>query len=58
MKIVPIIGVVVVALFILLPILSGNAALPEDMSATEIGNFIGGFAGYWIDALKTVSSGL
>jgi len=58
MKIVPIIVVVVVALFILLPILSGNAPLPEDMSATEIGDFIGGFAGYWIDALKTVFSGL
>ena len=58
MRIVPIIVVVVVALFILLPILSGNAPLPEDMSATEIGDFIGGFAGYWIDALKTVFSGL
>lgn len=58
MKIVPIIVVVIVALFILLPILSGNAPLPEDMSATEIGDFIGGFAGYWIDALKTVFSGL
>jgi len=58
MKIVPIIVVVVVALFILLPILSGSAPLPEDMSAIEIGDFIGGFAGYWIDALKSVFSAL
>jgi len=58
MKIVTIVVLVVVALFILLPILSGNAPLPTSMSATEIGHFIGGFAGYWIDALKSVFSAL
>jgi len=58
MKIVPIIVVVVVVLFIFLPILSGNAPLPEDMSAAEIGDFIGGFVGYWIDALRSVFSAL
>ena len=56
MKIVTIIVLVVIALFFLLPILSGN--IPEDMSATEIGHFIGGFAGYWRDALKSVFSAL
>ncbi|MCK4476392.1 MAG: hypothetical protein KAU16_06665 [Methanophagales archaeon] len=56
MKIVTIIVLVVIALFFLLPILSGNAYIPEDMSATEIGHFIGGFAGYWRDALKSVFS--
>jgi L-asparagine transporter-like permease len=58
MKIVTIIVLVVVALFFLLPILSGNASIPEDISATEIGHFIGGFAGYWIDALKSVFTSL
>lgn len=56
MKIVTIIVLVVIALFFLLPILSGN--VPEDMSATEIGHFIGGFAGYWKEALKSVFSAL
>ncbi len=58
MKIVTIIMVVVIALFILLPILSGNARIPTSISATEIGHFIGGFAGYWIEALKSVLSSL
>jgi hypothetical protein len=53
MKIIAIIVVVMVALFILLPILSGNAPLPEDMSAGSIGQFIGGFVRYWIDALRS-----
>jgi hypothetical protein len=58
MKIVTIIVLVVIALFFLLPILHGQAPIPEDMSATEIGHFIGGFAGYWIDALKSVFASL
>ncbi len=58
MKIVTIIVLVVIALFFLLPILHGQAPIPEDMSATEIGHFIGGFAGYWIDALKSVFTSL
>ncbi len=58
MRIVTIIVLVVVALFILLPILSGNARIPASMSATEIGHFIGGFAGYWIDAIKSAFSAL
>lgn len=57
MKIVAIIVIVVIALFFLLPILSGNAPLPADMSASEIGSFIGGFARYWIDALRSAFGG-
>jgi len=56
MKIVAIIVAVVIALFFLLPILSGNAPLPEDMSASQIGSFIGGFVRYWIDALMSAFS--
>jgi hypothetical protein len=52
-KIVAIIILVVIALFFLLPILSGNAPLPEDMSARQIGSFIGGFVRYWVDALRS-----
>ena len=51
-----VIVLVVITLFFLLPILSGN--IPEDMSATEIGNFIGGFSGYWREVLKSVLSAL
>ncbi len=58
MKIVTIIVLVVVALFILLPILSGNAHIPTSMSATEIGHFIGGFMRYWINAIKSAFSAL
>lgn len=56
MKIVAIIVMVVIALFFLLPILYGSAPLPADMSAGQIGNFIGGFARYWIDALTSAFS--
>jgi hypothetical protein len=55
-KIVAIIILVVVVLFFLLPIISGNAPLPADMSAREIGSFIGGFAQYWIDVLRSAFS--
>ncbi len=53
MKIVTIIVLVAIALFFLLPILSGNASIPEDISASQVGSFIGGFARYWIDALTS-----
>jgi hypothetical protein len=58
MRILTIIVLVVLALLLLLPILSGNAPLPEDISAVEIGNFLGGFGRYWIDATKVVVSHL
>jgi len=56
-KIIAIIIVVLIALFFLLPILSGNAPLPGDMSASEIGGFIGGFFRYWIDAIRSAFGG-
>jgi hypothetical protein len=55
-KIVTLIVVVVIALFFLLPILYGQAPLPEDMSPRAIGSFIGGFARYWFEAVKTAFS--
>jgi hypothetical protein len=48
-----IIILVVVALFLLLPIISGTAPIPGDISAREIGSFIGGFAQYWIDVVRS-----
>lgn len=56
MKIIGIVILVMIALFFLLPILSGNAPVPEDMSASQIGGFIGGFFRYWIDAISTAIS--
>ncbi|MFZ2070984.1 MAG: hypothetical protein WAV32_05220 [Halobacteriota archaeon] len=58
MKIVTIIVLVLIALFLLLPILSGRALIPENISAREIGLFGSGLLGYWIDALGTMFSGL
>ena len=54
MKIVTIIVLVVIALFVLLPILSGNASIPEDLSAIEIGDFISDYVHYWLTALRRV----
>ena len=59
MKIVAIIVVVVIALFFLLPILNApedESIIPEDISASQIGKFIGGLFRYWIDALKAAFS--
>ena len=58
MQILTIIVLIVLALLILLPILSGNASIPEDISAVEIGHFLGGFGRYWVDATKVVFSHL
>ncbi|MBK5191462.1 MAG: hypothetical protein JJE19_08220, partial [Methanosarcinales archaeon] len=33
-----------------------ESIIPEDMSAGEIGKFIGGLFWYWIDALKAAFS--
>lgn len=54
MKIVSIIVLVVIALFILLPIISGRAPIPENLSPSEIGEFIGGYVRYWIAALREI----
>lgn len=54
MKIVRIIVVVLIAAFLgLPPILGGYAPIPGDISAREIGEFIGGLAGYWIEVLRS-----
>ena len=54
MRIVTIIVLVVIALFILLPILSGQAPIPENLSPSEIGDFIGGYVHYWMAALRRI----
>ena len=58
MRIGTIIVLVVIALFLLLPILSGRAPIPGDLKARKIGLFLGGLFGYWLDVLKTVFSAL
>ena len=54
MRIVTIIVLVVIALFILLHILSGQAPIPENLSPSEIGDFIGGYVHYWMAALRRI----
>jgi hypothetical protein len=56
MRVLTILVVVVLALFLLLPILSGSAPIPKDISAVEVGHFVGGFGSYWIEAAKVVFS--
>jgi len=58
MRIGTIIVLVAIALFLLLPIISGRAPIPADLKAREIGLFLGGLFGYWLDALRTVFSAL
>ena len=58
MRIGTIIVLVVVALFLLLPIISGRAPIPGDLKAREIGLFLGGLFGYWLDAFRTMFSAL
>ncbi len=54
MRIGSMILLVLIVLFFLLPILAGRAPVPGDIRAHEIGLFIGGIIGYWLDVLRTV----
>ncbi len=56
MRIGTMIILVVIALFLLLPILSGRAPIPEGIGAREVGLFIGGLLGYWLDTFRTIFS--
>ena len=58
MRIRTIIVLVAIALFLLLPILKERAPIPGDIGAREIGLFLGGLIGYWLDVLRTVFSAL
>ena len=58
MRIGTIIVLVVIAFFLLLPIISGRAPIPGDLEAREIGLFLGGLFGYWLDAFRTMFSTL
>ena len=58
MRIGTIIVLVLIALFLLLPILSGRAPIPGDIGAREIGLFLGGLFGYWLDVFRAVFSAL
>ena len=54
MRILTLVVLVVLVIFLLLPILSGSAPIPKDISAPEVGHFIGGFGSYWVQAVKVV----
>lgn len=47
-----IIGLVLVAVFFVLPILNGNSIIPISISEIEVGEFIGGIIGYWIGVVE------
>ena len=49
-----IIGLVLAAVFFLLPILNGNSVIPNSISEIEVGEFIGGILNYWITVAKTI----
>ncbi|MCW7071203.1 MAG: hypothetical protein ACXQT6_01640 [Candidatus Methanospirareceae archaeon] len=52
MKILRLVVLAVVGLFFLLPILYGSAPLPENLSPSEIGDFLAGYLRYWLAALR------
>ena len=58
MKIITTLIVLVIILFFLLPILSGCTTTPTSVSATEVGVFVGGITGYWIEVAKVAYGSL
>lgn len=58
MKIVTILIIVIIALFLLLPILSGSMSKPTGISVDEVGVFIGGITGYWMEVAKVAYGNL
>ena len=54
MRILTIVTLIVIVLFLLLPILAGNASIPQDVSASEIGDCISGYVHYWVVALRRI----
>lgn len=58
MKIITILIVAVIAIFLLLPILSGSMSAPTGISVAEVGVSIGGIAGYWIEVAKVAYGSL
>ena len=58
MKAITIFIILTAALFMLLPILSGSTTTPTSVSATEVGVFIGGITGYWIDVVEVAYGSL
>ena len=54
MKLGSIIFVVLIATFLLLPIMSGYASIPQSMAPSDIGDSFGGFIDYWTIAFKKI----
>lgn len=52
MKVITIVALLLIILTFLLPYLSGSVVVPTSVSATEVGVFVGGITGYWIDVVK------
>lgn len=58
MKIITVFIILAAALFLLLPILSGSTTPPTSVSASEVGVFIGGITGYWMEVVKVAYGSL
>lgn len=52
MRLIMIVSLLLIILTFLLPYLSGSVIVPTSVSATEVGVFVGGIMGYWIDVVK------
>ncbi|MHC1636410.1 MAG: hypothetical protein ACXQTS_07355 [Candidatus Methanospirareceae archaeon] len=52
MKISTVVIMVLIALFLLLPILAGYASIPRGLSPGDIGDFVHGIINYWIIMLR------
>lgn len=58
MRLITIVALLLIILTFLLPYLSGSVVVPTSVSATEVGVFVGGITGYWIEVAKVAYGGL
>ena len=58
MKVITIVTLLLIILTFLLPYLSGSVVVPTSVSATEVGVFVGGITGYWIDVVRVAYGSL
>jgi len=54
MKLSTAIGIIIIAAFFLLPILTNFAIIPEDAKPQNIGEFLGGIFQYWIIVISKI----
>ncbi len=54
MKLSTVVGIIIMAAFFLLPILTNFAVIPEDVKPQNIGEFLGGIFQYWLIVISKI----